>query len=141
MAIGTTQQVRLQFRYGTQAKVAAVTTALEGEPYYATDTKAVYISDGAQQISVLSNGPYTTTAIDLTLDATHHFVTVTAASKTITLPAAASCVGREYVIKTTATSTVIDADAAELIDGSATLTIYQYEAAQIISDGTGWHIV
>lgn len=86
-------------------------------------------------------GTYTATADNLTLSAIHHFVVVTAASKTVTLPAAAGCTGREYIIKTTATSTTIDGNGAELIDGSATLVIYQYEAAQIISDGTGWHIV
>ncbi|MBK9496828.1 MAG: hypothetical protein IPO08_20445 [Xanthomonadales bacterium] len=86
-------------------------------------------------------GTYTATAVDLTLSAIHHFVVVTAASKTITLPAAAGCTGREYIIKTTAASTTIDGNGAELIDGGATLVIYQYEAAQIISDGTGWHIV
>lgn len=87
------------------------------------------------------------TAIDLTLTAAHHTVLVDAsgANRTITLPAAASHTKRIYHIKkidSSANTVTIDGNAAETIDGAATLVLTtQWQAASIQSNGTAWFVL
>jgi hypothetical protein len=68
-----------------------------------------------------------------------------AAAMTITLPLAAGCTGRVYVIKkisATGTVTIAGNSGAETIDGSLTNTIgVQYSSIMIQSDGTAWYIL
>jgi len=86
-------------------------------------------------------GTYTTTAVDLTLTATHHWVTVTANGKRVTLPAASTCSGREYIISALANNVIVDANASELIDGSLTQVLGLYDTMQIKCNGSGWIII
>jgi len=65
---------------------------------------------------------------------------------TVTLPAAASCTGRGYIIKKTtadAVAVTIDPNGAETIDGGATYAAIDAanDFVEIVSDGTAWHIV
>lgn len=64
---------------------------------------------------------------------------------TITLPAISASDKRRYVIKkidATSNAVTIDADGAETIDGSLTLSISNlYDAVCIVPFGTGWFIV
>lgn len=91
--------------------------------------------------------PVVSTAVGITLDATHHTVLVDAsgAARTIALPAAATVSGREYVVKKTdasANAVIIDPAGAELIDGAATHSMTtQWESVQIQSNGTSWFII
>lgn len=85
-------------------------------------------------------GAYTATAVDLTLTVAHHWVTVTAA-KTITLPAASGCTGREYIITATANSVVVDGNASETINGSLTVSLNAGDTLQIKSEGANWFII
>jgi hypothetical protein len=60
---------------------------------------------------------------------------------TVTLPAAASAVGR-YTVKNVGTGTVTVAPAAGTIDGAANFTmVVQYSSVDFISDGTNWFTV
>jgi hypothetical protein len=64
----------------------------------------------------------------------------------VTLPAAASCTGRGYIIKKTtadAVAVTIDPDGAETIDGGATYAAIDAanDCVEIISDGTKWLII
>ena len=89
-----------------------------------------------------------TVVADTTLTSVHSSVRVdaTTANITITLPAAAAAgvSGRLYRIKkidATANTVIVDANAAELIDGSLTKTISaQYGTFTIQSNGTSWDI-
>lgn len=71
------------------------------------------------------------------------------ASRTVTLPAAATAAaGKFYVIKdasgsvTGANDIVVDGNGAELIDGAASKTIDSaYGSLTLICDGTGWQVV
>jgi len=70
----------------------------------------------------------------------------TAASFTVTLPTAASAIGKRLaIIKTDSDATkviTLDGNGAETIDGSASLTITnQYESIEVASDGTSWHLM
>lgn len=88
-----------------------------------------------------------TTATDANYTAlvTDHVIEFPAitANRTVALPAAATAaVGKEYIIKKTtgAFTITIDPDAAELIDGAATLVIpiATYGVARIYCTGTAW---
>jgi hypothetical protein len=60
---------------------------------------------------------------------------------TITLPAAGAAVNRRLSIKKigNTASVTIDGDSTETIDGATTLVLStQYDAADIVSDGTEW---
>ncbi len=89
----------------------------------------------------------TSVSADTTLDATHFTVEVDAsgANRTITLPAAAGCTRRMYVVKKTdssANTVTLDANGGELIDGATTQVISaQYASLWIQSNGTGWVIL
>jgi hypothetical protein len=68
------------------------------------------------------------------------------AALSIALPPAADCTGKGYIIKKTAAAAfaaTIDPDAAETIEGAATFALIDanYDVAEIVSDGTAWHIV
>lgn len=72
-------------------------------------------------------------------------VDTTGGAVTITLPAAALHSGRVVNVKRmdgSANTLTVDGNAAETIDGSATLLIpTQYESFTLLSDGTGWIII
>jgi hypothetical protein len=87
-------------------------------------------------ITVTAN--YTATTNDYTIIAKP-----TASNITITLPSAASSIGRIYFIKRVATkSVIIDPNGSEQIDGATTYTISSNNfAAMIQSDGTAWYVL
>ncbi len=65
-----------------------------------------------------------------------------AGAVTVTLPPAASCPGREYVVKRVnsgANAVMVDADGSETIDGAADLTLAaQWDAVRVVSTGAAW---
>lgn len=92
--------------------------------------------------------PITTlTNADLTLNASHNVIHVTAttATCTLTLPAASAASGRVYTIvadQVTGQVIQIDADGSETIDKALTQFMYQTgEVARLISDGGEWHFI
>lgn len=97
--------------------------------------------NGSVSVTVVSKlNNYTATAND-------HVILVSASSGavTITLPAAASVTGREYIIKKTDSSSnlVTISDSTASFDGqpnSVAISI-QYQSYTIVSDGTNWDIV
>lgn len=103
-------------------------------------TDRIAIDGTAITLTGSQQGSHTPTAVNLTLDATHHFVTVTAAC-TIMLPTAVGIAGREYLISATVDAVVVDGAGAETIDGETTQTLYADEAIQVKSDGANWRIV
>jgi hypothetical protein len=127
--------------YGTGANTG--TTAY----YLAVTSAGLIIEKSSIPATAITDVVVTNTAIDLTLDATHRTVTVdaTAANRTITLPAAASCSGRTYVIKkidVSVNTVTIDGDGSETIDGAATVVISsQYAGKTIQSTGSAWIII
>ena len=89
---------------------------------------------------------YVTKSAGYTMSLTDFMVTVdaTGAAVTITLPAASGNAGLTYVIKkidSSVNNVVIDGNAAETIDGVATVSLSaQYEAKMIVCDGTNWFV-
>lgn len=68
------------------------------------------------------------------------------AALSITLPAAADCTGRGFVFKKTSADAEIvtlDGNGSETIDGATTSTVIDaaQDMLEIVSDGTGWHII
>lgn len=88
--------------------------------------------------------PITTVMIPTILTASQYTVLVNSPiPTTISLPAAAGCNGRIYVIKNINTGVVtIDANGAETIDGVATKVLaVQWSQYMIQSNGTSWFIL
>jgi hypothetical protein len=78
----------------------------------------------------------------VTLGASHRTVNCTANSFTVSLPTAVGISGREYYIKNSGTGTItVDANGSENIDGASTVTLAQYEAIGIVSNGANWIII
>jgi len=78
---------------------------------------------------------------DKTLTKDDEFIVV-ASNATLTLPSTTDCVGMLMVIKNKDVVTVINAAAGEYIDNETTITIYEWEAITLYSDGDGtWLIV
>jgi len=85
----------------------------------------------------------TTISTGTTLDATHYTVLcdTSGGGFTVTLPAAATCAGRVYVVKNKSTNTAtVQGNGAETIDGSNTYALSaQWQSVTIQSDGTAWY--
>jgi hypothetical protein len=101
-------------------------------------------AEGAAQAT---SAPISTKSSNYTLTTADGTILVDAISGgiTITLPAAASAAETIFTIKkkdVTSNIVTVDANGAELIDGSTTYTLStQYEAIKIQSDGSAWWII
>lgn len=95
---------------------------------------------GVQAAMVTKTTAYTATTSDFTI-----LCDATAAAFSVTLPAAAANTGRIYNVKkvdVSANAVTIQANGAELIDGSNTKAMSaQYQSAQIQSNGTFWSVI
>jgi hypothetical protein len=61
---------------------------------------------------------------------------------TVTLPAAASSIGKIYVIKNIGTGIItVDGSASETIDDETTQILHSYSCMDIVCDGTEWWII
>lgn len=90
--------------------------------------------DGTVQAISTKTGAYTATAADEVLLCNGTF--------TLTLPAAASNTRRRYSIRNTGAGTVtIDPNAAELINGAATLALTGGQFSTIVCDGSAWFTI
>ena len=109
-------------------------------------------ADGDDQMAFIEFPPdagtvnvETITSTD-TLDAGNDVVwaDATSAAFTLTLPAAATMVGKQFDIKkidSTANAVTVDANGAETIDGATTAVLAsQWDAIRIVTDGTSWGI-
>lgn len=141
--------------YGTIGGLTAsraVATDANGTPTVSstTSTELGYVNGVTSAIqtqlnavSLLSVVAKTTT---YTATVTDRIITCSTASGwTLTLPAASGNSGLKYYIKKTSSdlnALTIDGNASETIDGSLTTTINtQYEAVEIVCDGSNWHIL
>lgn len=71
-------------------------------------------------------------------------VDTTGGSVTVTLPPAATNLGRRFTVKKliAANTLTLDGNGSETIDGAATVALTtRYAARTVQSDGTAWHIV
>lgn len=80
---------------------------------------------------------FVSTAINLTLNNTHHRVKVTAVA-TITLPTAVGISGQEYIIKAMVDGVVVNTTSSQTIDGELTKTLLANDCMVVFSDGANW---
>jgi len=100
---------------------------------------------------ITTNGSFATRVhtvnSNITLGIDHHIILVDASSgnKTITLPDASTCSGRQYIIKkidSSSNSVVITPQAGQTIDGQTSISINtQYAIVRVVSDGSNWFII
>lgn len=131
---------------GTNAERLAIVdfSTHMGRIFFETDTKTLFFYDGSDWYGIYTGGvrAYTTSAISLTLDETHDVITITAASKVVSLPTAAGIVGKVYTIDNSSVgNTTVTADGAETINGINSQTVGPDSAMTIISDNTNWRII
>lgn len=105
-------------------------------------TATLTVNGGLAGRSVEKVANYTLTGSDFAIAANPTVAT----SITLTLPAAAGCTGRIYIIKkmnASATDTVtIDGNGTETIDGALTIVMtLQFSGRTIISDGANWFVI
>jgi hypothetical protein len=90
---------------------------------------------------------YTTVAADTTLTASHYCVDVnaTAAARTITLPTAVGCAGREYIVcklDASGNAVTVEGDGAETVNGAANFPLAaQYDTVAVMSTGAEWRVI
>jgi len=88
-----------------------------------------------------------TTAISMTLNATHNIIIPTADDLTILLPTAVGIANKRYIIKqhyVSVVTTYITATFGQTIEGDETITldyIDHPQTVELISDGTIWRIL
>lgn len=82
---------------------------------------------------------FVSTAINLTLNNTHHHVKVTAVA-TITLPTAVGISGQEYIIKATVDGVLVNTTSSQTIDGDLTKTLLANDCIVVFSDNANWLI-
>lgn len=86
----------------------------------------------------------TTVSANTTLTVDHHAVLVNASggNRTITLPDATACSGRQYIIKkidSSANTVTISAQTGQTIDGQSSVVLStQYQFIKVVSDGQNW---
>lgn len=132
--------------YGLHADRPA--TGAPGAIYCESDTGKMYRDNGVAWIQVATSaaGTYTvhSTAIDYTIPSAEYLVVVTAAGVTITLPDAASNVGRSVELFVGPNNATLAAAGSDRIDSdtTSTTTLSVSEGAVIArSTGAHWCIV
>ncbi len=89
------------------------------------------------------NRTVATTPMALTTNDRDVFVNCGVGAVTLTLPAASTCTNIEITvikIDAGADDVIIDANAAELINGAETLTLAaQWDCARLVCDGAAWY--
>lgn len=141
---GTDYQIKL--KQGTFANINTTATknsAVQGEPHYTTDTKALYIHDGTSNIPVVSMKPLVVVTDTYTAtNAENVIICNKATAFTITLPSATG-IGQTFYIKNIGAGLVtVDGASSETIDGSLTAELLQYDCLEIIDRASGlWGII
>ena len=100
-------------------------------------------ADGALVIIGSVSTSYVTKTANYTITSSDYLVDCTANSFTVTLLTAVGNTGRSFVVKNSGTGTItIATTSSQTIDGQAsgTVTLSQYEALEVISNGANWLI-
>jgi hypothetical protein len=101
------------------------------------------VSGGSPSWQPISGSSLTNVTTTYTVLSTDETVNCTSASGfTVNLTTAVGETGRKIIIKNSGTGDIlVDADAAETIDGALTATLVQYESITVQSDGANWIII
>jgi len=152
---GANVQNSIAFVFGSNVttKVSSYLGLIDGAKLQVNDYFGVNIPNHDHEnihSRILCNGSFATrvdtVSANTTLGVNHHIVLVNASggARTITLPDATTCAGRQYVIKKIDSSTnavTIVPQAGQTIDGQASVSITtQYDYRGVVSDGANWYL-
>ncbi|MCP4322723.1 MAG: hypothetical protein GY787_12930, partial [Alteromonadales bacterium] len=110
--------------------------------FSATDDEVLVYQETFSTTSTGLTLAYTTKTANYTVGLDDFTIDCTANTFTVTLPAVATIVGKIYNIANTGTGVItIDGNGSELIQGSLTQTISQWENLHIQATSTGWIVL
>lgn len=139
LEIGKTAAENLLFDFATTANTVTLSTTTG---VTSLDTGSINLSTNS-----LSTTAQATKTANYTLTTSDNFIEAdaTGGSFTVTTPTAVGATGRIYTVKrinSGANTVTIDGNAAETIDGDATvILVTQYTSLEIQSNGTNWRII
>jgi hypothetical protein len=128
------------------AAFTAKTSSVGDDVLVMLDSAASYATKKITRANLFKKTVRTATTTDSPTDA-DDVVLCNAASAgfTVNLPAASGRTGKVFTFKKTDSTTnvvTLDGNASETIDGATTRTLtLQYEAVNLVCDGSNWHIV
>jgi len=149
-------QNRNSFVFGSNVttKISSYLGLIDGSKLQVDDNFGVNIPNQNHEnihSRILCNGSFATrvdtVSANTTLGIDHHIVLVNASggAKTITLPNATTCAGRQYIIKKIDSSTnavTITPQTGQTIDGQASISITtQYAYRKVVSNGINWFLI
>ena len=111
--------------------------------HFVVDSRSASGTCGAKMLTGYSLG-YAAKTANYTITNTDSLIHCTANTFALTLPTAASISGRVYHLKNTGTGTItLNTTSSQTIDGNAsgTVTLAQWDALTLASDGANWIII
>ena len=103
---------------------------------YADSSRAAKISDSTKKVPTFT---VTSTSNNLTFDATHQIVTITAAAKTIRLPTAVGATGRFYAVDNASSGDdTVRTILIQSLESDSVWILPPNSCMDIFSDGTNW---
>ena len=111
--------------------------------HFVVDSRSASGTCGAKMLTGYSLG-YAAKTANYTITNTDSLIHCTANTFVLTLPTAASISGRVYHLKNTGSGTItLNTTSSQTIDGNAsgTVTLAQWDALTLASDGANWIII
>lgn len=138
--------VTVQLNSGGTTRIICRINLSINETLFYIDTDGFYVmsANGALKTTVktvLATTAYRAISAGRTLDATDELVECIANSFTVTFPTAVGFTA-SYTVKNSGTGTItLATTASQTIDGSSTVTLNQYDAITVRSNGLNWLII
>lgn len=130
---------QIQLKSGLKANInttATVNSAVEGELHYATDSRALFIFNGTNNVPVRAKPNVTILYSDTTLDETYDIVVVMSGC-TLTLPSALTT-NHEYTFDIMSSGVYLAVPSGQTIFGINPFLCYEDEKLVTYSNGSNW---
>jgi hypothetical protein len=128
---------------GTASELTDVARWANGDWFFATDIGGLYQRVEGAWVSAGAVASVSAKTDNYPLTLADDVVSLSVASKTLTLPTAVGAAGKRYTLKATQASGTITVatTSSQTIDGSTTQVLYSKDCMEVVSDGANWIIV